>query len=224
MNAKKNIVALIPVKGNSERVKGKNIRPFGDTTLLELKLKQLKEVDGFADLIVSSEDESILETAKKYDFSIHKRDPKYSTSHVPMSEVYSYIASEINGDDIAWINVTNPLADSQIYLNAIKEYESMPNNCDCLLSVFEMQDYFFYKNTPLNFKAYPWAKSQDLEPLLSMSFIINILKREDMINWGSCVGDSPHFYIVDQLSSWDIDFQVDFDFCESIYLDRLSKQ
>jgi len=121
MNAKKNIVALIPVKGNSERVKGKNIRPFGDTTLLELKLKQLKEVDGFADLIVSSEDESILETAKKYDFSIHKRDPKYSTSHVPMSEVYSYIASEINGDDIAWINVTNPLADSQIYLNAIKE-------------------------------------------------------------------------------------------------------
>ena len=37
----KEVVALVPVKGNSERVNKKNIRKFGDTTLLELKLDQL---------------------------------------------------------------------------------------------------------------------------------------------------------------------------------------
>ena len=37
------ITGIIPVKANSERVKRKNIRKFGDTNLLKLKLSQLKK-------------------------------------------------------------------------------------------------------------------------------------------------------------------------------------
>ena len=37
----KEIVGLIPVKGSSERIKMKNLRKFGDTSLFELKLSQL---------------------------------------------------------------------------------------------------------------------------------------------------------------------------------------
>jgi CMP-N-acetylneuraminic acid synthetase len=214
---KHKIVGLIPVKGTSERIPRKNLRPFADTNLYELKLKQLQKVQGFSDLIVSSEDETILETARKYGYNTHKRDPKYSTGHVPMSEVYSYVASEIHGEHIAWINVTNPLADGDVYTSAIWEYENQPESCDCLLSAYEIKDNFFFRGKPVNFEPYPWARSQDLEGLYSMSFVINILKRDDMIRWGSCVGDSPHFYLLDQVTSWDIDFQADFDFCEAIF-------
>jgi len=211
------IVALVPVKGKSERIPKKNIRSFGNTNLLELKLKQLKKAEGFFDIIVSSEDGEILDTAHKYGYSVHVRDPKYSTSRVPMSEVYSYIASEISGENIAWINVTNPLADRDVYSKAIEKYKKMPEEKDCLLSVYKLQDNFFYRGKPLNFVPYPWARSQDLEGVYCMSFVINILKREDMIRWGSCVGNNPEFYEIDQLTSWDIDFQIDFDFCEFVY-------
>ena len=34
------VVGIIPVKANSERVKKKNLKKFGDTNLYELKLKQ----------------------------------------------------------------------------------------------------------------------------------------------------------------------------------------
>ena len=67
---KGDIVGLVPVKGSSERVKGKNIRPFHNTNLYELKLKQLKKVQGFANVIVSSENSQILETAKKNGFDV----------------------------------------------------------------------------------------------------------------------------------------------------------
>ena len=40
---KLDIVGIVPVKANSERVKKKNLRKFGDTNLFELKLKQLKK-------------------------------------------------------------------------------------------------------------------------------------------------------------------------------------
>ena len=90
---KKEITALIAVKGSSERVKNKNRRPFHNTNLLDLKLSQLKEVNSFYKIIVSSEDKKILSIAKKKGFRTHLRDPYYSTSSVPMSEVYSYIGA-----------------------------------------------------------------------------------------------------------------------------------
>ena len=48
------IVGLVTVKGSSDRVKQKNLRSFCNTSLLELKLNQLKDVKGFNDIIVSS--------------------------------------------------------------------------------------------------------------------------------------------------------------------------
>ena len=38
------ITAVVAVREGSQRCKQKNIRPFGDTNLLEMKLKNLKKV------------------------------------------------------------------------------------------------------------------------------------------------------------------------------------
>ena len=213
----KEIVGLIPVKCNSERVQMKNTRKFGHTSLFELKLQQLSKARGFKDIIVSSENNEILSIARQKGFSIHERDPKYSTSDIPMSDVYSFIASEIEGENIAWINVTNPLADSHLYTEAINLYNKMDNTYDCLLSATNLQENVFYKGVPVNFTRSPWPRSQDLHGLCSLPFVINILKRQDMIQWGSCVGENPYFYYIGKLESWDIDTQEDFDFCEMIF-------
>ena len=213
----KEIVGLLPVKGNSERVPMKNLRKFGESSLFELKLSQLSKAKGFDEIIVSSEEDMILSMAKKNGFGTHERDPKYSTSDIPMSDVYSYIASEIAGEDIAWINVTNPLADSDCYTNAVESYKRMDKKYDCLLSVAEVKDYLFHHGLPLNFRSKPWEKSQNLTGVVEMTFVINILKRQKMIEWGSCVGTTPYFYNLSKLESWDIDFQEDFDFCEMMH-------
>ena len=218
----KNIVGLIPVKGQSERVRSKNTRPFHNTNLLELKLQQLQSVKGLKDIIVSSENDEILETALKHGYSTHERNSYYSKSTVPMSEVYSHVASEISGEHIAWINVTNPLAEAEIYNKAISTYNNMSDKYNCLLSVFKVQENLFYQGKPVNFKPNPWPRSQDLEGVCAMSFVINLLKREDMMRWGSCVGNSPFFFYVDPVTSTDIDFQEDFDFCEIVYKQRHS--
>lgn len=217
------IVGLIPIKGNSERVPHKNLREFHGKSLLELKLEQLSNAVGFHKIIVSSESQKVLEIAKDYGFDVHDRDPKYSTSDVPMSEVYSYIASEIEGENIAWINATNPLAETHLYTEAVNLFREMDSSYDCLLSAINVQENIFYNGVPVNFSPAPWPRSQDLHGLCSLTFVINILKRKDMIQWGSCVGSSPYFYYMDKLDSWDIDTQEDFDFCEMIYAQRNNK-
>ena len=212
------ITAIVPVKGNSERVKNKNIRKFSNTNLLALKLTHLKKVNNLDEIVVSSENEEILDYVDGQGFKTHKRDKYYSTSQVPMSEVYRYLAAELGSDVIAWINITNPLAETKFYEEAIACYKNLDHiKYDCLLSACEIKENFFYKNKPINFKPSPWPRSQDLNPLYSLSFVINLLTREQMIKWGSCVGNRPYFFIKDKLSSWDIDDMIDFKFCEFIY-------
>ena len=210
-------IGLIAVKGNSERVFKKNIRPFHNTNLLELKIKQLKKVKDLDQIIVSSESKECLDIARKNEVDLHERDPKFSTNDVPMSDVYRYLASEINGENIVWTPVTSPLVNSKIYQNAISKFKSLDSKYDCLLSAVKFNEYLFYKNKPIGFKPNPWPRSQDLKNLSILSLAVNILKREDMINLGSLVGKNPYFYHLDRIVSWDIDFQEDFDFCEMIY-------
>ena len=212
------IVGIIPVKANSERVIRKNLRKFSDTNLFELKLNQLSKTKYFEDFYVSSESKSILSKANSMGFKDHLRDPYYSTPKVPMSKVYEYIASSIKAEHVAWINVTNPLVDSKIYDEAALIYKkSNLKKYDCLLSAVKKKENFFYKGKRVNFKRTPWPRSQDLEPLISLPFAINILKRNNLIKWKSCVGKRPKFFYLDEQIAIDIDELYNFKFSEFIY-------
>ena len=103
-----------------------------------------------------------------------------------MSEVYSYLGSSVTAEHVAWINVTDPLAGSKIYDDAVNFYRKTLDKFDCLLSAIEVRENFF-KKKPLNFPRSPWPRSQDLEPLISLPFVINILKKNNLVKWGSCV-------------------------------------
>ena len=218
---KKNIVALIPVKGNSDRVKKKNLTKFAGSNLFSIKLSQLKKTNCFKKIIISSESKKILNYAKKKGFEIHQRDKYFSTSKVSMSEVYTNIASEIEGDYIAWINVTNPLCDSYIYQNAVKKFQKISTKYDCFLSAVKNQQNYFYKKKTINFKRSPWPRSQDLEPLVSLPFAISILSRKNMIKWGSCVGRKPFFYFLNSLVATDIDDYQSFKLAEILFVNKL---
>lgn len=54
------ITAVIPIRSGSQRVKDKNLRKFGDTTLMELKIKNLLQVPDLDKVIVNTNsDEAI---------------------------------------------------------------------------------------------------------------------------------------------------------------------
>jgi N-acylneuraminate cytidylyltransferase len=216
------IEGIVPVKTSSVRVKNKNLRKFANTSLYMLRLKQLKKTKKFKNFIISSEDQKVLNVASKFGFKTHLRDKYYCTSKVPMSEVYTHLASQSECDHVAWINVTNPLVDCSIYDKAVDLYRKnlKKKSYDCLLSAVKNKENYFFNNKLVNFKRSPWPRSQDLKPLVSLPFVINILRKESLKKWGSCVGRKPFFYYLDPLTASDIDNQYNFDFCEYIYKNK----
>ena len=218
MAAKSKTIALIAVKGNSDRIPKKNLRPFAHSSLLELKIEQLITANTVDEIVISSESKEALDIASSFnEVSIHKRDPLYSSSDVPMSSVYSYLASEMDCENIMWVPVTNPLINPEIYKNAVEIFMNLEKKYDCLLSCVKVSEYLLENFQPLNFTRNPWMRSQDLEGIYAISFAVNILKREYMINWGSLVGEKPFYLELPRENSIDIDYPDDFDFCEYLF-------
>lgn len=208
------ITAILPVKTKSERLPDKNLRLFNGIPMYEHKIQQLQD-SHFDRIVVSSESKRVLKVAESYNCQPHLRDSNYSTHLIPMSRVFKYICSEVPGDDVAWINVNNPLVGLKEYEDALLCWKT--TNRDCLLSVYNLQKYVFWKDVPLNWIPCQHPKSQDLDGLYAMSFAINIRNRKEVIESGTFVGKDPFLFGMDKYISTKVDYEEDLEFCELLW-------
>ena len=111
------VKALVAVRSGSMRVQNKNIRPFAGSSLLEVKLNQLKRIPNLDGIVVNSNDDQMLEIAEKMGCETVKRDPYYASNEVSMSDVSENMAQQMDTDIIAYINVTNPLLKDETIRN-----------------------------------------------------------------------------------------------------------
>ena len=213
------IKALVAVRSGSQRVVNKNIRPFAGSSLLEIKLNQLKRIPNIDGIVVNSNDDKMLEVAKKMGCEAIKRDEYYASNQVSMSDVYKYMAEQIDTDVIAYINVTNPLLQDKTIINAINEYKKNIDKYDSLNSAYLIKEFLFKDNKPINYDLKNQPRSQDLPDIAALNFAINIISKNKMIENKNVVGDRPNIYIIDEIEATDIDNKIDFDFAEYIYND-----
>lgn len=210
------IKALVAVRSGSMRVQNKNLRPFAGSSLLQVKLEQLKRIKGLDGVIVNSNDDTMLEIAKNMGCETVKRDPYYASNEVSMSDVYKNMAENCDCDVIAYINVTNPLLKDETIEKAIEEYKNM-KDFDSLNSAHLVKEFMFLDNKPVNYDLKNQPRSQDLPDYYALNFAINIISREKMIACKNVVGEKPWIYGIDEIEATDIDNPIDFDFSEFVF-------
>ena len=66
MIRKQKLTAIVAVRAGSERVPNKNIKKFNGTTLLDIKLRQLKKINYIDEIIVSSDSKRMLNSGPYY--------------------------------------------------------------------------------------------------------------------------------------------------------------
>lgn len=211
------IKALVAVRSGSRRVENKNIRPFAGSSLLEIKIQQLKRLSCLDEIVVNSNDEGMLATAAGLGCETVKREQIYATNDVSMSDVYKNMAEHIDTDIIAYINVTNPLIKDETITNAVDLYFKNIDRHDSLNSAHLIKEFLFYNKLPLNYDLRFQPRSQDLPDISALNFAINIISRDRMIECRNVVGYSPYIFNIDEIEATDIDNQIDFDFAEFMY-------
>ncbi len=218
-NTKTNIMitAIIPVRKGSQRVKNKNIKPFGDSSLLEIKIKNLLKLQKWnkiEEIIVTSDCKKMLEIANNLGVKTHKRDKYYASSEATNSEFFGDLANIGSNSWILYSPVTAPLISFETYNEVLTKFRLKPTNT---VTTSLQKHHMWLDGKPLNYDVKNSPNSQDLPNILSINYGISLIKRKDMSHYKNVVTENPTFIILDEIEGIDIDTELDFEFANYLY-------
>lgn len=213
------IVAVVPIRKGSQRVKRKNFRPFAEKNLLIHKIEMLKKLDYIDEIIINTDSSKAISIAKKLDVKYFRRDDYFASSRCLNSQFWKNVADNTNSEFIMFTNCTSPL----IKLNTYKEMISLSkkffknNKFDSLNTVTEIREFLFKDNVPINFKLNKTPNSQNLPNIVKLNFAINILRTKQMSSGKSLIGNKPFLYKLGEIEGLDINSEYEFTFAEYLF-------
>lgn len=216
------ITAVIPVRGGSTRITNKNMRPFAGSSLLDIKIEQLKRVEGIDKIIVSSDSQMMLDMAAAHGVTPKRRPDEYcDEKSKSFNEVVQYIASEeVETEDMIWIPCVCPLLSDDSLKLGLKLFEQIRNgslNADSVVSARLLKEYVFDEKGPINFSVEHHVPSQRLPNWHTIQNGFFIAKRADMEKWRFVYGPNPYLVEISKIEAIDIDEMVEFEMAEFLY-------
>ena len=221
-----NLSVFLPCRAGSERVPHKNTKPLATQTkgLIDLKLKQLLDVNSINKIILSTNDPEVVEVGeelKSTKIHINMRPDHLASSETSTDELIKYAAEITSSNHILWTHVTSPFINADVYKDSIDVYFKLlkEGDYDSLMSVNEIRTFIWNKNEPLNYdrSKEKWPRTQTLNPLFEVNSGIFISPKRNYIELGDRIGQKPYLYTLSHLESFDIDWPLDFEIAETIY-------
>ena len=210
------IKEVIPIRKGSQRVPNKNIRPFANTTLLELKIQNLKDSNIFDEIIVNTDSEEAIRIAVNNGVSYHVREPYYASSKCSGSEFFQHLGMVTDTDIFAYCPVTSPFVSIETMEECVKLLQ-MSSDCDCVSTVSDIKEFLWLNGKPLNYDKENAPNSQNLPEIKALNFGFTLVKRESLIRNRNIIGDKPLFVTTSEIEAVDIDTPLDFYIAEHIY-------
>lgn len=215
------VVALVPMKGHSERVPNKNMRNFNGKPLYHFIVNTLLKCTQVGQICINTDSEQIKDDIRNNFDSVRIIDrPEFiQGDYVSMNDIIEYDLSVVKGDYFLQTHSTNPLIKSTTISNAINEFENNLDKYDSLFSVTRLQTRLYWKNgTPINHKPEELLRTQDLPSIYEENSNFYIFSKESFrATEGKRIGISPKMFEVDKLESTDIDEPEDFKLAELLY-------
>ena len=215
--SREKITVVVPVRKGSQRVKNKNFKPFADSNLLKIKLDVLKQVDVIDEIVVNTDSNIAMEIADEYDVSKCIREDYYASSECNNSEFFQNIAENTDTDYIIYSPCTAPLIKVDTYYDFINRFRNAKDRYDSLTTVTDIKQHLWLNEKPMNYKPSDSPNTQDLPDIVSLTYGISIISKENMIKHRNVVGKKALFYKLDDFEAIDIDNPIDFEFAEFIY-------
>ena len=222
------IVAVIPARLGSQRVKAKNLRMLGDKPLIYYMIQTLKKSKFVDEIYINSDSELFNEIAKRYDINFYKRDPKLATSESMIDDYIFDFCKNIECDVLAVANPTSPFLKTSELDSALQYF--FENDFDTQLACEDIKTHCFYEGNPINFSTTgQHPRSQDLVPIKALNFAVTIWKTQSYIKnyensgYGVYTGKIGH-YSFEGLSNVDIDWEEDFVLAEYLLKNMSNKK
>ncbi|MBY0408373.1 MAG: hypothetical protein K2Q01_11845 [Rickettsiales bacterium] len=213
---------VVPVRAGSVRIVQKNMLPFGGiSSLLEWKIRQMREVFAPERIYVSSEDAGYLAIAQACGVQAHVRDPRLAGgTEVAFHEVITGIVTDIPHAHIAWCPVTCPLMTPAEYQACFASYDAqvLKGAYDSLVGVNVLKEYLWNDAGPLNYAAdHRHPPSQELANIYRVTNGIYMYAKDAILKRRYFLGERPYKQVLSKLAGIDIDEMEDYKVAQALY-------
>ena len=207
------ITALVPIKGASERVPGKNLRDFCGRPLLCRVLAVLQASCCTSRIVVNTDSEQVATLAANFaKVAIHERPAALCGHDVPMNAVIEHDLRLLGQGHYLQTHVTNPMLTGETVEKAVRMYFSHLPQYDSLFSVIRHQSRFFdAEQRAMNHDPAVLVNTQDLSPVYEENSCMYLFSHASFFANGlNRIGRRFALHYMSKLESIDIDTEEDF--------------
>jgi CMP-N-acetylneuraminic acid synthetase len=212
-------IAIIPARGGSKRLPGKNILSLGGMPLIAHSIRYAKAHRFIDSVYVSTDDEEIKKIALDYGAKVIDRPASLSGDEEAtvsaLKHVLEHCGEEV--DNVVLLQPTNPLRPENLLSECFDLFREQ--NVDSLFTVsrnhHKLGKIQNDKFIPFNYK--PGQRSQDLEPLFFENGLLYICKSAVVLR-NEIITKHAFPFVTDHVfSTVDIDTKEDFDYAEYLF-------
>jgi CMP-N-acetylneuraminic acid synthetase len=214
------------MRHHSERVPGKNYRPFAGRLLYHHIITTLQACPRIDKIVIDTDSLVIMEDAAQHfpDVVLVERPEHLRAGTMSMNNVLLHDTSLFAADYYLQTHSTNPLLRPETINRALEQFLHHYPMYDSMFAVTRWQTRLWDQlGRAINHNAAILLRTQDLPPVYEENSNFYLFTRETLAEEGNRLGRRPMMFEVDRLEAWDIDEEIDFRVAEFLYLERVKE-
>ena len=216
------IVALVPMRHQSQRVPGKNYRLLAGRPLYQHIISTLLQCPDIDEIVVDTDSPVVMEGLRTAFPKVHvlERPEHLRADAISMNEILAYDTSQVEADFYLQTHSTNPLIRPETVTKALQAFLASYPAHDSLFSVTRLQTRLWDQlGRAINHNPAVLLQTQDLPPVYEENSCLYIFTRQKLLAHRNRLGERPLMFEIDPAEAWDIDDEIDF-----LIVDLLKRQ
>jgi len=166
------VVAMIPARIGSTRLKMKNIALLNGKPLIYYAIRAAQDSGVFDRVVLNSDHNVFRKIAQRYRIDFYKRPAELGSSSTKSDDVVMDFIKKNPCDILAWVNPTSPLQTGEEIREVVRYF--IKERLDSLITVKDEQVHCVIADRPVNFKPEErFAQTQDLKPV--QAFVYSVM-------------------------------------------------
>ena len=207
------VVAFVPIRLNSKRVVGKNLKMLGNKPLMQYILETLVKVKNIDEVYVYCSSEDVIPYLPQ-GVKFLKRSEWLDRDETLGKEIYDAFTKEVEADVYMLAHTTSPFIKEATIEKAIDKV--LNGGHDSSFSAQKIQTFTWYNGKPLNYDLKEIPRTQTIEPVYVETSAFYIFRKEIWTIEHQRIGSNPYIAIVNAIEGIDIDNPEDFEFAEQV--------
>lgn len=208
------VVAFLPAKGTSERIKSKNLKLLNGKPLFLHTLEKLAACDFIDEVYLDSESEEILNYASYLNYIPLKRKPELATNSTDGHQLFYNEVTQVDADIYIQILSTSPFISPSTIKKGIDRLLE-DDRFDSAVLMKKNKEYVWKNNQPVYDKNHI-PNSNTLPDTITESMGLYIIKREAALRTKMRYGDHVYMLTGAAIETIDVNYPDEFELAEYI--------